>query len=115
MIRRDGLERLDGERVAFEIPLGRLARVALDDVGGKRACRHRLVVHLRHRTSPTTTPAITFAETFYRALGAGGSVSHAYERAVNQLGLQDRPNVTEILVRPGVDADTMTLRTMSAA
>jgi hypothetical protein len=42
-------------------------------------------------------------------------VSHAYERAVNQLGLQDRPNVTEILVRPGVDADTMTLRTMSAA
>jgi hypothetical protein len=63
----------------------------------------------------TDDDAITFTETFYRALGIGGSVRHAYERAVNQLGLQDRPNVTEILVRPGVDADTMTLQTMSAA
>jgi tetratricopeptide (TPR) repeat protein len=55
--------------------------------------------------------AIVFAASFYRAIGFNSSVGEAYRLAVNALDIEGIPqaNVPVLLVREGVDADTIYL------
>lgn len=50
--------------------------------------------------------AITFASSFYRAIGFGYSVKHAFDQGLVALGLEDIPEdeTPQLLVRSGVDA-----------
>lgn len=57
--------------------------------------------------------ALRFAQTLYASLARGDHMQRAYDLAVNALALNDRPNVTDLLVRPHVDATSLTLTSMA--
>lgn len=59
--------------------------------------------------------ALGFAQALYQSLAEGDNFKRAYEHAVNALSINDRPHVTELLVRPSVDASSLTLTSISSS
>lgn len=57
--------------------------------------------------------AIDFSRAFYSALGRGDGVQRAYDLAVNHLDLQSRTNVTQLVIKDGVDAGHLTMAAMA--
>jgi hypothetical protein len=64
------------------------------------------------KTSITNQAAITFAASFYRALGYGRSVKEAYEQGRAAILFEgiDKKNIPELLVKEGVDPSRIFLR-----
>jgi hypothetical protein len=55
--------------------------------------------------------AIRFAEQFYSAIGFGASAKHAFDQALNRIGLEGLPGekIPELFSREGVDPDEVVL------